>query len=146
MFFCVLNHLQPERFDPDMLRNGYYKLGYSYFYNDTDRALACYKSALRYIRHGSKYHYLDINVDSLLKHPSQVLCNEGIDNAPCYYIAYNLACLYTRKKEYEKAWSWFELSLKMGYPHYDFLYIDSDIADLRNKNNSEFNFLIELYK
>ena len=81
--------------------------------------------------------------------------DEGKNNAPCYYIMYNILCCTclkqtnlpkTQNDTRDFLLTRLELVLHMGYPNYSWLRKDSDIELIRRLYPREFEALIQKYE
>ena len=147
--------------DKAILRKLLYECGNFYFDKGYDRmASSLYWKALEYTESYSKeavetYHN-DKYDTNFVKYSWK---DEGKNNAPCYYIMYNALCctcvyqlneLKNKKTTIPKIKDFlltrFELVLHMGYPHYNYLRKDPDIALIRDNYPKEFEALIKKYE
>lgn len=156
--FCMSNYY--DLFEKhDYYRQLYYALGDYYYDSKPEKALSAYQDAFfltSTVKELYKSDWYDLYTGYFYLHPKSMDFNhnfpadswidEGTDNAPCYYIAYNMACLYASSlEEYDQALYWLEFALKMGYPNYDWLQKDADMQYLRDNYSERFYALLAEY-
>lgn len=51
-----------------------------------------------------------------------------------YYSLYNMACAYSRMKQFDESYEFLIFALKEGYEHYDWIFKDNDMSNLLNSD------------
>lgn len=135
--------------EQNLIRNAYYLLGDYFFDSDIDTAIEYYKKSFKYCASNRERKSSIVDTVDLSD-----WTDEGKNNAPCYYIAYNIACAYSLRyirsgtqsyQNIESSFSWLRAALDMSYPHYNHLYQDEDLRVLRSDYGKRFNELINSY-
>jgi ankyrin repeat protein len=122
--------------EKDKIRTRAYLIGNELFGNDNQKVIELYEVAFRHT-----YSY-DINsgypsTDELLSMDLWNWQHEGKSNAPCYYIAYNFACVYSITNQIEKAAEWLKIALRLN-PVLGGGTYDKDLENLRKRKKNEY--------
>ena len=170
----------------DLLRNGWYVMGYYWFGRNFENAIRCYRIGLSY---GSTSPLWDAVIDELagvafndsyipeenkigqkhtwhldIPHPypyteddiihlysSERLLSlklehwtsEGETNAPAYYLAYNMACAYSRLTKATEALSWLRVSFRLNPALKKLVQTDKDLLFLRENHRKELDLILK---
>jgi hypothetical protein len=137
----TLDKLSDKKNIKDCIRKASYFMAGKLFSLKQDYALELYYLAFRYtysIYWTSAFFYIDFppyfpyyNKNDSSEIPFNKWEYEGENNAPCYYIAYNIACIYSLKNKLEIADSWLKIAVEMNSKLKNNISSDDDLANYR---------------
>jgi tetratricopeptide (TPR) repeat protein len=138
VFVKVLQMYEKYQFtkelDKDTFRRAYYWIATHYFIlKDFNQSANFYTQALRYVV-ANKDQQIDIQklLETVKKNQWP---KEAENNAPSYYITFNLACSYSRIDRYSVAFDWLRLALRINPGLSAILKTDKDIELLREQKD-----------
>jgi hypothetical protein len=110
-------HTEKNRDAKDAVRMLAYKVAEHFYRIDQDKTIQLYQSALHNCYSYNPRSILDFvypNEETKKKYDFTSWEHEKDEQAPCYYIAYNLACVYSMTGEMYQAKLWYEIALLMN--------------------------------
>jgi len=124
------------------IRYAYYSIGYYYYYKNCRQAITYYTRGLKYANSNEKFisGIDDLSEAKLEEWEDE---GEGDKNAAGSYLAYNICCCYTKLSDFENAFRWLSVAVRLHYPHKDWLFKDPDTEGLRNYNINKFRETVE---